>query len=488
MSIDATRVPRLTRKGVPPKPGILHIGPGAFFRAFNAVYTDDAIQSDGGNWGIMAYSLRSASAFDMLDPQGGVYTAVTLSPEARTPRVITSISGVCPPGNPKEVIGLIETQDIRIVSLTITEKGYCYSAQTGGLDLDHPDIQADLSGAPNEGIRTVPGFLVYALKHLKDLGRQPFTVLSCDNLPANGRVTRAVVEGFARELDPALGDWISQNVSFPSTMVDRITPATTLDDIVHLADKAGYHDPAVVVHEPFRQWAIEDNFPHGRPAWDKAGAQMVSSVDAHETMKLRCLNGTHSALAYLGYMAGHETIADSVAAPGFADFCQYLWASEIVPTVPAPEGQDLNAYTAALLERYQNPSIRHRTWQIAMDGSQKLPQRILATVLDRMAEGHASPGLSLAIAAWMRYVGGVDEAGAAIDVRDPNAARLRSLSDSATDPARKVAALLTMREVFDPKLAQSATFQADVTSAYLQLLHYGAAQTVLHFPDRAASS
>ena len=194
--------------------------------------------------------------------------------------------------------------------------------------------------------------------------------MSCDNLPDNGATARQVVLDFAQAQDSALAAWIALEVAFPSTMVDRISPATQEADIAQLADHPGYSDPACVFHDPFRQWVIEDHFVDGaRPAWDVAGAQFVTSVAAHETMKLRCLNGTHSTLAYLGYLAGYKTISQTVADPDFARLCEALWQNEILPTVPQPEGEDLTAYTAALLERYRNPSIQHRTWQIAMDGS-----------------------------------------------------------------------------------------------------------------------
>jgi fructuronate reductase len=267
-------------------------------------------------------------------------------------------------------------------------------------------------------------------------------------------------------------------------MVDRITPATTESDIQKLEQLEGYHDAACVFHEAFRQWVIEDDFVAGRPDWDKAGAQFVRDVEAHETMKLRCLNGTHSTLAYLGYLAGHETIADAVADPDFAALCETLWSEEILPTVPQPEGEDLQAYCRSLMARYRDRSLRHRTWQIAMDGSQKLPQRILGTIRDTLAAGREVPGLCLVVAAWMRYVGGVDEAGRPIDVRDPLADRLRAASDGAGDAAGKVAALVAMKEVFGTDLPADPRFRTGVVAAYGTLLAKGAAGAVRGYLDR----
>lgn len=469
----------LARSDAPqPKVGIVHLGPGAFFRAFGAIYTAEAMQAVGGGWGIRAVSLRSPDIRDKLAPQGYAYTAVTLAPEGARREVIEVIKDILvAPEDPGAVLRAMADADVKIVSMTITEKGYCHNPATGELRLDDPDIVHDL--AHRAAPRTAPGFLVHALAARRAAGLPPFTVLSCDNLPHNGALTRRVVLAFAQAFDPALAAWIGAEGRFPATMVDRITPATTAADVVALAAAAGYTDNGCVMHEPFRQWVIEDDFVNRqRPDWNSAGAQFVQNVAAFETMKLRCLNGTHSTLAYLGYLAGYETIAESMADPAFAAMIDRLWATEIVPTVPQPEGEDLATYCAALKARYQNPAIRHRTWQIAMDGSQKLPQRLLGTVADNLALGRPVPCLALAVAAWMRYVGGIDEQGCAIEVKDPLAARLRAALDQASDPAGKVAALLTVQEVFDPELAGNAAFRAAVTSAYTTLLKKGARAAV----------
>lgn len=466
--------PRLIREGATPKIGIVHFGPGAFFRAFNAVYTQEAMAAEGGDWGICAVSLQSPTARDQLMAQGCAFTSVTLAPEGPTPQVIGAIAhALVAPEDPSAVLKLLGDPAVRIVSLTITEKGYCVDRATGRLQMDHPGILADLAN-PDQP-RTALGFITQGLATRRAQGHAPFTVMSCDNLPDNGALTRQMVLDFAQVRDPELALWISENVPFPSTMVDRITPATTEQDVDDLADAAGYFDPACVMHEPFRQWVIEDDFVKGEhPAWDAAGAQFVSDVAAFELMKLRCLNGTHSSLAYLGYLAGHETIADCVADAPFAGLCTQLWRDEILPTLPQPEGEDLPAYCASLLTRYRNPAIRHRTWQIAMDGSQKLPQRLLGTVTSNLAAGRDSDGLALAVAAWMRYVGGVDEAGRGIDVRDPLAERLKALSDGARTPAAKVAALLGMEDVFAPALAAHPSFRKSVIKAYEGLCEHGA--------------
>lgn len=472
-----TDLPRLTRRTAAHRTGIVHLGPGAFFRAFNASYTDDLLRMQGGDWGIVAVSLQSDRAARELAPQGCVFTSVALEPDGETAQIVEAISTVMVArDDPQAVLDVMADPHIRIVSLTITEKGYCRLPATGVLDLNAPDIQADLAN-PSRPV-TALGFIVGALARRRAAGHAPFTVLSCDNLPDNGATARRVVLDFAKALDPHLSGWIEAEGRFPSTMVDRITPATTPDDIVRTAKLTGYHDPACVLHEPFRQWVIEDDFVDERPDWDRVGAQFVTSVEAHELMKLRCLNGTHSALAYLGYLAGHETIFDTVADAVFAQFCNFLWQQEILPTVPQPEGEDLARYTASLFERYQNPAIRHRTWQIAMDGSQKLPQRILGTIADRLAKGHVPTGLCLTVAAWMRYVGGEDEQGAPIDVRDPIADRLKAASASGATAAEKVTGLLSINDVFPAALVADQRFVDAVTKAYETLQNIGARAAV----------
>ncbi|WP_405363975.1 mannitol dehydrogenase family protein [Roseobacter sp.] len=281
------------------------------------------------------------------------------------------------------------------MSLTVTEKGYCHIPSTGALDQDHADVRHD---ANNATPRSTAGFVVRGLQEHRRAGFRPFTVLSCDNLPDNGRITRDVVIGLVELIDPSLATWIADKARFPSTMFDRIVPATTRDDIATLASETGNLDQVPVFYEPFLQWVIEYNFvDDDRPAFEKiAGVQMVNDVAPFEYMKIRMLNSTHSAVAYL---AGHETIADTVVNPVLNALVGKVWASEIIPTLEPPEGVDLQYYADEFLARYANPAIRHRTWQIAMDGCQKLPQRILDTIADNVADGQSCDGLFLAVAA-----------------------------------------------------------------------------------------
>lgn len=468
---------------VRPATGIVHLGPGAFFRAFCAIYTAEAMTATGGDWGIVGVSLRSASVRDALEPQKWRYTAVELAPDKRRCQTVEVLNKVLvAPEDPGAVLRLMADPTIKIVSLTITEKGYCHDTAQGALDCQDPGIVHDL-GNPHMP-RTAIGYLVRALDLRRQAGLRPFTVLSCDNLPENGGLLRSVVLAFARLSDPELADWIGAEGRFPSTMVDRITPATTQKDIEDVAARIDWADAAPVLHEPFRQWVIEDNFVDGqRPAWDAAGAEFVTDVGAHETMKLRCLNGTHSSLAYLGYLAGYDTIAQTISDPRFRQLITEMWQQEILPGLTPPEGVDLAAYTKALLARYDNPSIEHRTWQIAMDGSQKLPQRLLSSIEECLACDLPITRLCLAVAGWMRYVAGFDEDQAPIDVRDPMADALARIWDGDCDAGRIVEEFLAISAIFPNALAQAPRFRSEVTERLASLLTQGVRASVKEMTD-----
>ena len=284
---------------------------------------------------------------------------MTLAENDESSKVIDVLENVLvAPENPAAVLEAMADPGVRIVSLAVNEKGYCHTPATGVLTVDHPDIAHDLQ---QEIPRSAPGFLVRALARRRAAGVPPFTVLSCDNLPENGALVRQIVLDFAHLIDPTLAQWIGENGRFPATMVDRITPATTSADIARVTAVTGLYDSAPVLHEPFRQWVIEDDFVRDiRPDFNAVGVEMEKDVSRFEQMKLRMLNGSHSALAYLGYLAGHETISDTVADPAFAAYVRQLWA-EIMPVVCAPQGFDLQVYAKALMERYANPKIRHHT-------------------------------------------------------------------------------------------------------------------------------
>ncbi|PZU93270.1 MAG: mannitol dehydrogenase [Chelatococcus sp.] len=457
-------------------PGIVHLGLGAFARAHLAEYTDDALEAEFGPWGIVGASLQRPDQRDRLKPQDGLYTFLKRAPAGPELRVVGSVLDVLvAPESPAALVARLAAPATRIVSLTVTEKGYCHDPASGRLKADHPDIVHDL--ADPDAPRSAVGLIVAGLRARRAAGLAPFTTLCCDNLPHNGRVLAGLVRDFAALTDDRLSAWIEAEGAFPSTMVDRIVPATTESDIAEVAALLGAGDAAPVIGEPFRQWAIEDVFVAGRPRWDAAGAQLVTNVAPFEFMKLRMLNGAHSSLAYLGYLAGHETVADASGDPVLARFLEGLWA-EIIPTVPAPEGVALTDYARALLARFRNPAIRHRTWQIAMDGSQKLPQRLLGTIRDRLKAGAPIDRLALGVAAWMAYVSGTDEKGAPIDVRDPLAAQFaQATARTGRDAQALATALLGIEAIFGADLPREERFTGPVIAHLGTLFEKGAKAT-----------
>ena len=457
-------------------PGIVHLGVGAFHRAHMAVYIDDLLKTDM-SWGIIGASLRRPDTKNALAPQGFLYTALERSGSGTKLRVIGSLLDVIDAATQRrELIAAMVDPLIRIVSLTVTEKGYCHDPATGNLKADHPDILHDVehSNAPI----SAPGLIVRALELRRAAGIAPFTVLSCDNLPANGETTARVITHFARMRDPLLADFIDAEVAFPSTMVDRIVPSTTDEDRRTLTEAYGIDDAWPVVTEPFTQWVVEDQFPSGRPDFENVGVEIVSDVRPFELMKLRMLNGSHSSLAYLGYLAGFEFVSDAVAEPALASFVTNLMTNEVMETLP-PDLGDLHHYKEALLDRFANPALKHRTWQIAMDGSQKLPQRLLGTIRDRLANGQTIDLSALGVAAWMRYVTGVDEDGRPIDVLDPLAERLKAISVAARgEPERLVDGLLGVREIFGEDLPESEHLRNVLYAHLAILLERGALEAV----------
>lgn len=458
--------------------GIVHLGIGAFHRAHQAIYTDEALAMHGGEWGICGVSLRSPAVRDRMTPQDGLYTSIEKSPSGTRRRVVGSIREVLFHGDEHaQVMARLTARATRIVSLTVTEKGYCHEPATGRLDVAHPDIVHDLAApaAP----RSVVGLLVAALALRRRTHGVPLTVVCCDNLPQNGALVEGLVVAYAHLRDPALAEWIGREIAFPSTMIDRIVPATTADDIAQNDAALGVSDAAPVVHEPFIQWVIEDRFANGRPAWDAAGATFVSDVDPYESMKLRLLNASHSAFAYLGFLAGHEFIYQVAAQPDFVAYMRRYTTGEVAPALVRPPGINLGSYCETLVQRFANPALPHRTQQIAMDGSQKLPQRILATIRDNLAANRPIALASLAVAGWMRYVYGEDERGQPIAVSDPFAPQFATIAAAQRgDPAAFAQRLFALRAIFDEDLHNEPRFTSPVIAWLQELFASGAAATV----------
>ncbi|MEP3846864.1 MAG: mannitol dehydrogenase family protein [Paracoccaceae bacterium] len=440
--------------------GIVHLGVGAFQRAHQAVYIDDLLAKDP-QWGIVGASLRSGATAQALNPQDGLYSVTTKSGDGESCRVIGSLQKVITaPDDPEALIAQMAEPSVRIVTMTVTEKGYCFDPSRGELDDTNPDIQHDLDH-PNTP-RSAPGFLVAALRRRMETKAGPFTVLSCDNLPQNGDVVRKVVTGLARLVDPDLANWIEDNVTFPATMVDRIVPATTPDDKGQVEMALGVTDEWPIVTEPFGQWIIKENFCAGRPDFESVGAILTDDVHPFETMKLRMLNGSHSALAYRGALAGHTTVAQAITDPEIHAFISHMMQHEVAPNLTVPSGIDLAAYQSDLLARFANPTLNHLLLQIATDGSQKLPQRILDPIRDRIALGQSFDSLAQGVAYWIRFITTRNGDGYLFPLNDPLAADLRPDTINSGEHEEY---LLRNTRVFGHDLPQSEPFMTAVQHA-----------------------
>ena len=423
--------------------GIVHAGLGAFHRAHQAVYTDAVLAVDPV-WGISGYTQRSAAVRDQLAPQDGLYTVLENGDGAGPPRVVGAVVEVRAPGDGPTAAQRIADPAIRLVTLTVTEKGY--RIRGGHLDRQDPLVQADLATFGTGPARTAIGQLVAGLQLRRRADAGPISILPCDNLPSNGAAVRGLVHDFCAALPTAVGDplaaWIDTQVAFPSCVVDRIVPSTAPSDLDEVTRRLGLQDAGAVVAEPFSQWVIEDAFAAGRPAWERAGAVFTTDVAPYEAAKLRLLNAAHSLLAYTGALAGHATIAHAMADPVLADAAARLMAEDAAPTLTLPEGFDVEDYQRAILRRFADPALGHRTAQVAADGSLKLPIRLLGTARDRLAAGGTPHWVARAVAAWMVYVATRDR------VDDPLADRLATAAAGRGTPAALVDALLAVGEVF----------------------------------------
>lgn len=487
-----THLPRLNASRLPelqahllggdlgePAIGIVHLGLGNFHRAHQAVYTEQAMLAAGGDWGICGVTVLDEPAMQQaLAEQDNLYTVLTSDRDGVQAQIVRSIRRVLvAPRQQAEVLAQMKDARVRIVSLTVTEKGYCYDARTGGLDFSHPAIVHDL--AHPDAPKSVPGYIVAALRERR---ANPFTVLSCDNLAHNGSILRKVVVQYASAIDAGLGDWISREVRFPSTMVDRIVPATTDEIRETVAAQTGCNDAWPVPGETFRQWVIEDDFPLGRPAWEKAGAMLVGDVIPYELAKLRMLNGTHSTMAYLGVLGGFETVDAAINDPAMYRLIHAMMSEEIAPTLSVPASFDRLAYRDQLLARYANPRLKHRTMQIASDGSLKLPPRLLGVIAERLEAGLPCRRSILAVAAWMRFLLRRTDAGQTYEIADPMAARLTALADaSGNDNAVLMESLLGVGEIFPAALAAREDFRAVLAEGLALISSAGARRSIEAF-------
>lgn len=450
--------------------GIVHLGLGAFHRAHQAVYLQRNLNRHGASdWGLCSANLRSnRTLVDQLRVQDGRYhVAEYRDREHVTLREIGVLRQALYVGEGGDDLELLlqrmAAPQTRIVTLTVTEKGYCLSPATGQLRIEDPAIAHEI--AHPHAPRTAPGIVLEALRRRRAAGVPAFTVLCCDNMPDNGQRTRQAVSGLAAMQDEGLAQWVNENVAFPSCMVDRIVPAMDAESFTRLEQQVDCYDPAAVVCESFSQWVIEDHFPLGRPDWEVEGVQMVSDVRPFETMKLRMLNGSHSLLAYVGLLLGHESVFDAINDADLALFIERYMVEEAAPTLEMPSGINLEVYATDLKARFANDSLQHRLSQIAMDGSQKLPQRWLLGAQRLLDQGRGIGCTALGIASWIYYCSQPQSDGSTRVIDDPLAATFTDLAQR-LEGESLVDAVLNLEEVFPPELSSRAAFRHAVQRAY----------------------
>lgn len=458
--------------------GIAHIGVGGFHRAHQAYYTD-ALMNTGEalDWSICGVGLRAEDrrARDDLAAQDYLFTLFELGDTDDAPvRVIGAIGDMLlAEDSAQALIDKLASPDIRIVSLTITEGGYCIDDSNGEFMAHLPQIQHDL--AYPDTPRTVFGFLCAALAKRRAAGTPAFTLMSCDNLPHNGSVTRKALLAFAASRDADLHDWIAANVGFPNAMVDRITPMTSTAHRLQLQEKHGIDDAWPVVCEPFVQWVLEDKFVNGRPAWEKVGVQFTDDVTPYEEMKIKLLNGSHLALTYLGFLKGYRFVHETMNDPLFVRYIRAYMDLDVTPQLAPVPGIDLTRYKDTLMERFANQAIADQLERVCSDGSSKLPKFIIPTLNRLIADGQDTERAALVVAAWALYLKGVDENGDTYGIRDPRAEFCQAL---VADDALIAQRLLAVEEIFGPAIPQSAEFVAAFKQCYKRLREQGVTRTL----------
>ncbi len=453
--------------------GVVHLGVGAFFRAFGLPQLQQMKKklspNDVSGWDVVGVSFRSALVRDCLKQNSFRFHAVEVTADGYHLEEIDILRVVYFLQEQRaEVMRVLISPVLKMVTLTISEKGYCYSVETESVDLDHPQIQQDLVSPDVPS--SAPGLLVLALKHRRELGLPAFACVSCDNLVENGKVLKKVILDLAQRTDPDLAHWINKNTPFPCTMVDRIVPAATPADIERVSKLTAWADPAPVFHEPFKQWIIEDCFGSlPRPPLEYAGVVFAKDVRCYEEMKLRLLNATHSAIAYTGQLLRKETVSEAVQDPKISGFIKILWEVELCPSLDQPPNVNLSQYTQKLLERYQNSALAHQTMQIAVDGSQKIPSRILAPIRSNLLANRPIRGLSLVVAAWIMFLKKKVVIGKAQDIDDP----LRELLVDALRQNNAVTNTLEIGEIFGNDLRHDERFKKSVQQAFKAISQFG---------------
>jgi mannitol 2-dehydrogenase len=472
---DAVPAPAYDRSRV--IPGVVHFGVGGFHRAHQAMY-HDRLMNDGKalDWGICGVGVMPADRRmkEALEAQDHLYTLVVKHADGTyEPRVIGAIVRyLFAPDDPEAVIETLAAETTRIVSLTVTEGGYNVHHVTGEFDTEDPDVAHDLD--PSAVPRTTFGLITEALRRRRARGLAPFTVMSCDNLPGNGHLSRTVFTAFARLRDPELGGWVEREVPFPNSMVDRITPVTTDADQAELRERFGIDDRWPVVCEPFTQWVLEDAFSLGRPPYEDAGVQVVDDVAPYELMKLRLLNGGHQALGYLAYLAGYRLVHEAAQDPLVRAFVRGYMDDEATPTLAPVPGVDVDEYKRTLTERFSNPEVRDTIARLCAESSDRIPKFVLPVVRRQLETGGEIKHCAAVVAGWARYAEGVDEQGESIDVVDP-------LRDQLVERARRQRedpdAFIANRDVFGD-LVDDRRFVAAYRSALASLHEHGARATL----------
>jgi mannitol 2-dehydrogenase len=462
--------------------GIVHLGVGAFHRSHQAMYLDRLLeQGEAHDWAICGVGVLPGDRAmrDAMAAQDCLYTLVVKHPDGSLDaRVVGSIvEYLLAPDDPEAVVEKMAAEQTRIVSLTVTEGGYNISAITGAFMDDAPDVVSDLQ--PGAALRTTFGLVTEALVRRRQRGLPPFTVLSCDNIPGNGDVARRSFGAFATLRDPGLGAWVQDAVSFPNTMVDRITPATTDQDRADIADRFGIEDRWPVVCEPFTQWVVEDRFGTGRPPLEHVGVQVVEDVEPYELMKLRLLNASHQALCYFGRLCGYRLVSDVCADPLFQQFLLGYMREEGEPTLHPVPGMDLRAYEDELIARFSNPHVRDTVARLAAEGSDRLPKWLLPVVRENLAAGGEIRRSVAVVAAWARYAEGVDEQGEPIEVVD---ARRDALTAAARRQREDPLAFLADRDLFG-NLADDERFTVPYRATLASLYEHGARATLQALVD-----
>ncbi|MGY1826234.1 mannitol dehydrogenase family protein [Blastococcus sp. SYSU DS0541] len=423
----AVAIPSYDRRRV--RTGMVHIGVGGFHRAHQAMYADRLMNAGKGlDWGICGVGVLPSDRrmHEVLSAQDGLYTLVVKHPDGSLePRVVGSlVEHLLAPDDPEAVVERMADPETRIVSLTITERGYNSDPVSGAFDDSTPEVRADLR--PDAVLSTTFGLVTEALARRRSRGLAPFTVLSCDNLQNNGDVARRAFTAFATLRDPELGAWVRREVSFPNSMVDRITPLTTPDDVAWLRDRLGVADAWPVVCEPFAQWVIEDRFPTGRPAWEDAGVQLVEDVTPYELMKLRLLNGSHQALAYFAHLAGYRFVHDACRDPLWSRFLQDYMDREVSPTLPDVPGVDLEHYKRILLARFTSAAVADTVTRLCSQTSALIPKYVLPVIRDNLATGGEVHRAAAVVASWARFAEGRDDQARPITLVDRQADRVRA--------------------------------------------------------------